>query len=62
MSHKPAPTAVTPASLIDEVMDHFQRGEASLFADLARATWGPQMTLAAITGSLNTAGNERAAA
>jgi len=62
MSRKPAPTAVTPTSLIDEMMDHFQRGEASLFADLARATWGPQTRLAAITGSLNSADNERAAA
>jgi hypothetical protein len=54
MSHRPlADRAVTATSLLDEVMDTFQRGESALFADLARATWSPQATLASLTGSLS---------
>jgi hypothetical protein len=54
MSQSPiASHAITPTSLLDEVMDVFQRGESALFADLARATWSPQATLATLTGSLS---------
>lgn len=44
--------ALTPTTLIDEVMGVLARGETALFADLAQAAWQPQTTLAALTGSL----------
>lgn len=48
--------AVTPTSLIDEVFGLLQRGEDALFDDLAHATWSPQATLSALTGSHNASG------
>ena len=59
------PAHVTPASLIDEVMDLFARGERALFADLAQAAWQPHATLASLTSSrpiAHAASNRRDAA
>ena len=45
-------TQVTPTRLIDEVLGVLARGEPALFADLAKAAWHPQATLASLAGSL----------
>jgi hypothetical protein len=47
---KPRP-ALTPTTLLDEVMSIFARGKDELFADLARSTFRPDDALAALTGT-----------